>query len=207
MEGVLASMKYRLIAALAACAVLLTGCSAVPGSKEQTEETNETRSVYVSLPLPDLFVEIPETYQETSSEYYDKYYINDDASIIITEDNEAGATMTARDYSLRALTQYKDMTYSFEMIGNETVAANFLNVEVLEFSYTIAEDMPSLSSMVGFLSDGNSVFILTCKCSSENYDQHREEFLSVLRSVRIDRLSNYPTTEMTETTANFAESS
>lgn len=205
MEGVLDGMKYRLIAALAACAVLLTGCSGISGVTDKTEETQETRNVYLSLPLPDLFVEIPEDYQETSSEFYDKYYIKDDASIIITEDKEKGASMSAQEYRIDAINQYEGMTHSLEMIGSDTLTASYLNVEILEFTYTLAEDMPPLTSMVGFTSDGNSVFILTCKCPSEHYDEHRDEFLSVLQSVRIDRLSKYPTTENPETNVIFQE--
>jgi hypothetical protein len=176
-------MKHRILAVLAAAGLLLTGCGSISAKEEVTEET---MVVYQALPLPDLFVKIPEGYTETSSQFYEKYYIQDDASIIITEDNDSPNT-PIKDYSTRALVQYQDMTKTLEVTGSDVVYAGHIAVQLLEFDYTLADDGPVLSTMVGYATDGQTIYILTCKCSKEHYDQRREEFLTVMQSIRIDK--------------------
>jgi len=97
--------------------LLLTGCAASGASQETTEET---KIVYRSLPLPNLLVSIPESYAETSSEFYQKYYIRDDASIIITEDTEA-ANSDIKDYSASALLQYQKTAQRVEDVTGDLI--------------------------------------------------------------------------------------
>ena len=177
-------MKHPILAAVCALSLLLTGCSSAIPSQE--ENTTETMVVYKALPLPDLFVDIPEGYAETSSEFYEKYYIQDDASIIITEDNNAPKG-SIKDYSTRALVQYQGMTHTLEVTGSDTIYVGSMQVEILEFTYTLGEDTPALSTLVSYASDGATVYIITCKCAAENYDAHRDEFLAVVNSMRVDK--------------------
>lgn len=181
-------MKRQIVAACAACAVMLTGCSGFFDTTGE-EQTAETIVVYQALPLPDLFVSIPEGFEETSSEFYEKYYIQDDASIIITEDNQSPGT-SIKDYSTKALVQYQDMTNTLEVIGDGVVNSGSLAVQLLEFTYTLADDAPALTTMVGFASDSETMYIVTCKCAEEHYEAHREEFMTVMTSMRIDKTEN-----------------
>lgn len=174
----------QIIAVLTAGMLLLTGCAA-PGTSG-TDNTLETRVVYHALPLPNLFIELPETFQETSSEFYETYYICDDASIIITEDTETTNT-DIKAYSTRALLQYQELAASVTDVNGEQIYAGELAVEMLEFTYRLTADGDPLRAMVGFASDNKSIFIVTCKCSEANYDRFRDDFLSVLQSMRIDR--------------------
>ena len=178
-------MNYRFAALLICTALLLSGCSVLPGGKQE-ENTTETMIVYNSLPLPNLFVDIPERFTETSSQFYDKYYIHENASIIITEDKEA-AGQSAKDYSIKALTEYQNMTNSLENVTTDSLYAGTLYVQYLEFTYTVYEGDSPLSVMAGYCTDGQSMFIVTCKCGAEEYQDYRDEFLAVLGSVRIDR--------------------
>ena len=178
-------MKRRFIPLLLAALLSLTGCAA-GANGETTAETQETMIVYKALPLPDLTVNIPEGYEETSSRFYDKFYIKDDATIIITEDNEKG-DMPPRDFSVDALTQYQKLTNSLEMIGDSTTLAGDQIVQILEFTYTIEAGDQPISTMVGYSTDGRTMYIITCKCDAENYTAHREEFLTVIQSQRPDK--------------------
>lgn len=165
--------------------MLLSGCSVQPGGSQE-DNTTETMIVYKSLPLPNLFVDIPERFEETSSQYYDKYYIHNNASIIITEDTEASG-MSAKDYSTRALTEYQNMTNSLENVSTDSLNAGELYVQYLEFTYTVNAGDSPLSVMVGYATDSQSMFIVTCKCGAEEYQDYRSDFLTVLKSIRIDR--------------------
>ena len=178
-------MKARFIPLLLAAFLALTGCAAGEGG-ENTAETLESIVVYKALPLPDLTVEIPEGYEEVSSQFYEKFYKKDDATIIITEDNERGA-MSVRDFSVDALTQYQSVTHSLDMIGDEVTLAGIMTCRILEFTYTIEEGDAPISSMVGFASDGSTMYIITCKCNAENYESHRGEFKTVIQSQRPDK--------------------
>jgi hypothetical protein len=186
-------MRKHFIPLLLAAVCLLSGCAASANEQEPTE----TMVVYKALPLPDLFVDIPEGYEETSSQFYDRYYIKDDAMIIITEDNEKG-TMSPHDYSIDALTQYYKITHSLDMIHDEVVSAGNRDVQTLEFTYTLEEGGDAFSTMVGFSSDGITMYIITCKCNAANYEQHREEFLTVIRSQRSDKTGLGSATENVE---------
>ena len=178
-------MKYRLCTALTCMALMLTGCTMQPGAS-QDENTAETMIVYNSLPLPNLFVDIPERFEETSSQFYDTYYVCGNASIIITEDTEAVNT-SPKDYSTKALLEYQNMTSSLENVTTDILYAGTLYVQYLEFTYTISEDDSPLSVMVGYVTDTVSMYIITCKCGAEEYKDYRNDFLTVLGSVRIDR--------------------
>ena len=178
-------MRIRFIPLLLAVLLAMTGCAAGEGG-ENTAETLESIVVYKALPLPDLTVEIPDGYEETSSQFYEKFYKKDDATIIITEDNEGGKK-SVRDFSAEALLEYQKVTHSLDMIGDETVLAGHMTCQILEFTYTIEEGDAPISSMVGFAADGSTMYIITCKCNAENYESHRGEFKTVIQSQRPDK--------------------
>ena len=178
------SMKFYTLPLLIAFAFTLTGCTLTP--QNSNTEPTETMIVYRSLPLPDLFVDIPEGYSETSSKFYDKFYIKDDATIIITADNDNG-NMSSWDYSIDALTQYQKITHSLDVLGDEVVYANSRAVQLLEFTYTLEEGGTPMSTMAGFSSDGYTMYIVTCKCQADTYESHRDEFLTVMQSMQVDK--------------------
>lgn len=176
----------QILAILAAAALLLTGCSPA-----QTDSSNpqETVVVYKKLPLPQLSVDIPEQYTSTSTDFYEEFYVNADASIIITEDTSQGRYDSAKEYSIEALTKYQNATEELKVIGDGVVYAGSIAVYYLEFTYTMGEGENAITktTLAGFMTDARSMFIITCKCDPENYDSHREEFLSVMQSAVIIR--------------------
>ncbi len=169
----------KCLAGLAAV-LLLTGCN----ESTDTSAPEETRVVYKALPLPELYMEIPEDYTATSSEFYEEYYIKDDASIIVTQDT-GGPFESAYDYSVSALVQYQDVTEDLEVLGTELVETDSIGVQILEFTYTMGEGDNAITktSMAGYCTDSESMYIITCKSDPDTYEAHREEFLSVMRSV------------------------
>lgn len=173
-------MQYRLLAALCiGAAVLLSGCG-----KEGTQNSEAAEiPVYQALPLPVLKLDIPETFSETSSEFYEKYYICNDASIIITEDTE-GPFTSAYDYSISALRQYQETASTVEVLSQEVVIAKNCDVQVLEFRYTLGDNAEAdLTAATGFMTDGESMYIITCKSNTDTYPQYRDAFYTVMRSV------------------------
>lgn len=177
-------MKALRLCCLAAAAVFcLTGCS---GTQTPSENTQETLVVHQALPLPDLSVKIPDTFETTSSEHYEEYYICDDASIIITEDTSGAPYNSAYDYAVSALVQYEDMAHSVTDVKEDVVYSGKYAVQTLEFTYTLDQnDEYPLHSIIGYMTDSASMYIITCKSSADTFEKHREEFLSVLQSAYI----------------------
>ena len=176
-------MKYRISAVLCMVMLLLAGCSSKSG--KNTDETLETVVVYQALPLPDIFVDIPESFEETSSQFYEKYYICEDASIIVTEDKN-GPFPSAYDYSLSALEQYRSVANTLEVLSQDALTAKNCGIQMIEFNYTLGENNDTqMSTMVGFVTDGDSMYIITCKSNTSTYAEYQNAFRTVMESVML----------------------
>jgi len=164
---------------------LCAGCS-TPGQSEEPPE--ESIVVFKALPLPDLFVDIPEIYEKTSSDAYKEFYICEDASIIITEDSRQSGYASVKDYSVQALSEYQQMTSSLNLFNYETIRGVY-DVYILEFDYTLGEgdEQLRLTCMTGYLTDGKSMYIITCKSGTDTYQNYRDGFLQVMKSANIAR--------------------
>ncbi|MDE5884728.1 MAG: hypothetical protein K2H29_06605 [Oscillospiraceae bacterium] len=181
-----------LLCLLVSCVYCLSGCHALPDSSGSSEspEQQETFLTYKALPLPDLFVDVPEYYETKSSQFYQEYYVCEDASIIITEDTRESQYISNYDYAVGALQEYQNMTSSLELRSSEAITTDQqMNVQTLEFDYTIGDgdDAARLTCLVGYLTDGNSMYIITCKSNTDTYENHRGEFFSVIRSAVISK--------------------
>ncbi len=167
-------------------ALLLAMCLCCAGcSKEGTEDSSSAVEVYVALPLPDLFVEIPEHFETTSSQYYEEYYVCEDASVIITEDPN-GPYSSVEDYVTRALVKYQEIADEVILHHNEILYAGTSAVHTLEFTYSIpAEDGTSITKtcFAGFLTDTQSMYIITCKPDPDTYEKYRTDFVNIATSV------------------------
>ncbi len=174
-------MKYKLLCGLCITAMLLSGCSQI----QKNNETTETIAVYDALPLPDIKLEIPEGFQTTSSEYCEEFYVKDDASIIITEDKN-GPFDSCYDYSVSALAQYQSVATTVEVTESEMMQGKNTSVQTLEFRYTLGDNAEAdMTVLAGFATDGKSMYIITCKSNTTTYEQHKNEFASVMRSVML----------------------
>ncbi len=174
----------RLLPFLLVLLLCLTGCETAPQTPVSSQDSGITQDVYKALPLPDLYLEIPSDYTTTSSQFYEEYYVKDDASIIVTQDSSAANPESMRDYAVAALVQYENAVGKLDVHNDEMVYAGNLGVQLLEFTYAISpeEDASKLTCMIGYLSDGASVYIITCKSSADTYQNHRDDFLQVMQS-------------------------
>ncbi len=166
---------------LLGCTLAFTGCSA---DTVQEEEPAETKVVYQALPLPELYLEIPAHFGTTSSQFYEEYYICEDASIIITQDTAGAPYSSLEDYAVSAIVEYQNITTAFDLTNDEIVYAGNIGVKILEFTYTIGEGDTSISKscMAGYLTDLDSMYIITCKSDVDTYETYRQDFLDVITS-------------------------
>ncbi len=175
-------MKRFLCLLTAACLLPFAGCSF-----QKEEEPASVIDVYQALPLPDLFLNIPEGYEKTSSDMIEEYYLKDDASIIATEDPVVGCN-DLHAYAINALLEYEKVATEVSNTQDGVVQAQDTLVQTLEFDYTLGADGGlKLHCIAGYLTDGKSVYIITCKSQQDTFESHREEFMTVLSSARIDK--------------------
>ena len=169
----------------AACAAVLLAAPLLCACNAGTDkEPVQTETVYEALPLPDLFLSIPDNFQETSSKAYDVFYQDEDATIIVTQDNRQPEYTSLHDYAVSALVEYQNATSALEVIGEDTVYAGSTAVQTMEFTYTIGtgESAMTKNCLVGYLTDSTNMYIITCKSDPETYEKFRPQFLNVLQS-------------------------
>ena len=177
----------RLAALLLAGAVIFCGCQ--QSTESGTESMEEELIVYKALPLPDLNVEIPERFAATSSDFYEEYYICEDASIICTQDTEGAPYGSVYERAISALTEYEKITTELELLSHELVYAGSLAVQTLEFTYSIGEGDGSINMtcLAGYVTDSENMYIITCKANQDTYAEYRNDFMSVLTSLSLIR--------------------
>ncbi len=172
---------FKKIALLLAMAFCCCGCQEAP-----VEEVTSLAPVYQALPLPDLYVEIPETFETTSSRFYEEYYVCEDASVIITADTEGAPFTSVEDYANKALVKYQEMADSVTVHENQMLSSGTIAVQSLEFTYSIpAENGGEIvkTCLVGFLTDTDHMYIITCKSDPDTYEGFRDDFVRILTSV------------------------
>ncbi len=174
-------MMMKKLALLLAMCLCCVGCS----KKEPDEDSSSVQAVYKALPLPDLYLEIPENFQTTSSQFYEEYYVDKDASVIVTEDTEGAPYSSVEDYANNALLKYQEITTELTVLNNEILYAGTTAVHTLEFTYSVpAEDGSQISKtcLVGYLTDTQSMYIITCKSDVDTYSDFRDDFVSIVTS-------------------------
>lgn len=173
----------RITALLLAGMLCFAGCS----TQETTESVTETESpMFKALPLPDLYLEVPERFSTTSSQFYEEYYICEDASIIVTQDTSNPPYSSVENYSVTALNEYKSVTQELKFIGSEMIYAGDVAAQTMEFTYTLSNDTGSVEKtcLVGYMTNTDSMYIITCKSDADTYQEYRDDFLRVIQSAR-----------------------
>lgn len=165
----------------------LSGCSASHSDASgSVNATSEDAVIRLAVPMPNVTVEIPSSYETTFSQNFDEYYIREDASIIIAEDQVTPQRYTLDDYQSYLLDQYDAATDSMELLKIEDYTLEQAPARVIELQYSIELESGThtVSCLIGFLIAGQSVYLMTCKCQPETYETNRPEFIQVLKSLR-----------------------
>lgn len=177
----------KLIAAAAALCMAITcfvGCS---DKKDNSASSDESSIIEVMIPLemPDINISVPEDYEETSTDSNDTVYIKNDASIIVNSDVFTEAYGTTEEYVEFAIETYKTYSDEVEILSHEKTEIADADGELLEFIYSLNTENGVFSKycMVGYFSDGEKMYLVTCKADADKYEGYREEFLKVIDSV------------------------
>ncbi len=133
---------------------------------------------------------VPNDYQETSSDYIDKYYIKDNsASIIVTIDNNTIQYNNAKDYYSNAINQYKNTFDNVQEISSESsTVSDIYNAQIVEFSYQIysQNDVIDMTCYVEYILLGSSTYIVTCSAPTDKYSTYKNDFIQSINSIVIN---------------------
>lgn len=163
------------------------------GKEESSDETSNaivTDIIIVPSEMPShITFEIPPGFTETTSQYYDKYYIRNDASIIVTGETLTIGGMRLDEYTNEVKKQYESTADAYTLLGDDQITLNGeLPCRVLQFSYAIIgenvrQDMQCITAVL--LKD-DFAYIITCKSKRETAGVYHSAFLRTIESIRIE---------------------
>ncbi|MCR5305649.1 MAG: DUF1795 domain-containing protein [Oscillospiraceae bacterium] len=151
--------------------------------------TESTLPAIVPSSMPDGFtMQIPSGFTETGSQYIDRYYVRNDASIIVTGEKIIIPGEYLEDYVADVKKQYALTADEFQLVKEEPIRlADGLPCTILEFSYAIVgenarQDFRCLTAVM--LKDNHS-YIVTCKSRADTFGGYYQSFRDAVKSIRI----------------------
>ena len=175
-------------------AALIAGIVAMQSKKQKPEESSESSAAAVTeiLVVPDSITERfsfepPADFTETASKAYTKYYVLNDASIIVTGEQLVIYGESLADYAGSVKAQYEQTADNFTLYGEEDVRIGSMDCKVYEFTYDIVgEDVKqTMECCTAIFVQGGEAFIMTCKSRMENYMNYRSAFRHAIETVKI----------------------
>lgn len=205
-------LVVTLLAAVVLVVVLLGVMTLTKDQNETAEESSEvisgTEILIVPSEMPErITMQVDPAFTETKSPNYEKYYICNDASVIVTGEELMMYGQTVETYGDSVLQQYRDTADDFTLLSDETVPVNEVDCRVFEFTYAIRSDeaQQNMECTTAVLIKDEHVYLVTCKSRLENYPTYRPAFRRMIESIQIaDADAAAPALTLTETVPEAA---
>lgn len=141
--------------------------------------------------------ELPAGFTETASKFYDKYYVMNDASVIVTGDTLSDYNQDVDSYAAGVRQQYEQTADGFRLLSEETISLSGLQGRLLEFTYDIVgqEATQAMECTTAIFIKNGEVYLITCKSRQETYSGYRNAFRRMLETVAIADESDAPQAE------------
>ncbi len=191
-------MSNKLLTALLVALIVAFGMGVLmlilPRTAKEQEESSEesslanTELLVVAADMPEgISIQVPDEFTETASQYYKKYYVKDDASIIISGEKMEFSYAEVDSYTESVVMQYQEAVDEFELISDESITVSGSHARLLEFTYAIvgSESRQDLECTTAIMMKGDRVYLVTCKSNRENYDKYREKFRMIMNSIQL----------------------
>lgn len=172
------------ILTLAAVSALILSCMSGCGDKKnESAAESSIPEIMIPLEMPDIDISIPEDYEETSTESNSTVYIKNDASIIVNSDVFTDDYKTLDEYVEHAIDTYQTYSDSIDILSR----SEYGDGQLLEFIYSLNTEngMFSKYCMTAYFTDGDLVYLVTCKADTDTYKNYHDQFLSVVDSVKL----------------------
>lgn len=189
-------MKQKMIILITAMFVLIVVIAAISAYSWQHRDTaeesfdapQETTIVIVPSEMPDrIMLDIPVGFTETTSSYYDKYYVQDDASIIVTGEPLAVYGQDVKSYGETVKAQYQQAVEDFNLVTEEIVNISGVDCAVYEFTYVLSspDTVQQMQCITAVAIKDDRVYLVTCKSRFENFMYYQQPFRDMLKTIRI----------------------
>lgn len=211
-------MKKLLTALLVALAVVLLMAVIMlffpRGGRDSADESSaedslaSTEMLVIPSDMPEgITMKMPEGFSETSSQYYKKYYVKDDASVIITGEDLTFKINQIDPYTKSVIEQYKESVDEFELLEDEVITVSGTRAHLLEFSYAIVgedarQDFKCTTAVMIY---DEQAYLVTCKCHAENYQNYREVFRMAMSTIQLTGTAKETDVQVQEITEPAAE--
>ncbi|MCR4760412.1 MAG: hypothetical protein K5705_09130 [Oscillospiraceae bacterium] len=182
-------MMFSVILAI----IVLAAITHRNGSLTDTAESSESSlpafsEIIVPSSMPaNISISVPAGFTETSSEHYDKYYIKDDASIIITGEELLYGQDDVNAYTDNVLAQYRKTADRFMLLSDEKIKISSQSARLLEFSYAIIapDKEQELRCLTAVVTKDNYAYLFTCKSHADTFSIYSNHFRKMLESIEI----------------------
>lgn len=198
-------MSKRILVVLIAVlgvVVLIAGLNGLQNrnQEESSEEVSGmvTEVIIVPSEMPDrISLELPPGFEEKHSEAYDKYFVRDDASVIVTGEKMTIKGIRLDEYTASVKKQYEQTADNYTLIQEQTLSlSGGTQGTLLEFVYSIIgtdvrQDMQCVTAVI--VKDDRS-YIVTCKSKKETFSVYRASFLRMIEHITIADADSEETT-------------
>ncbi|MCQ2416813.1 MAG: hypothetical protein MJ071_03260 [Oscillospiraceae bacterium] len=185
-----------LLIAIGAVIVFMAGATAFsqhkkahqPEESQASEESYSDEMIVIPSKLPEgIELEIPTGFTETSSSFYDCYYVKEDASIIITGEESSIYNITTEEYADLVKQQYMDTTEQFQLVSEETFPCSGTECKLFRFTYAIvgAETTKQMECLSAVAVKDNFIYLVTCKSSHDTFSGYLNVFRQMLSTMKI----------------------
>lgn len=161
---------------------LVTSC------KEINNSIVSSVSLKDGITIDNFSIDVPKDYEETSSQYIDKYFVKDSsASIIVTQDVNGSQYNDINQYYQNTVIQYQNTFDEFTETSVQDVTVGIYHAKLSEFTYKIVSDTQTveMSCYVEYILASNYIYIVTCSAPTSSYQSYREDFVQSVNSVNI----------------------
>ena len=189
-------MPQKLLIAFVAVVVLIVmiaGISSVSrkndgAAEESSDIVDSTQTIIVPSEMPErISMEIPAGFTETASSYYDKYYVLNDASVIVTGEPLNMNSQDTKSYGEIVKSQYQQSVDDFVLLAEEETVVADVTCCLYEFTYAIksADAVQEMQCITAVAIKDGQVYIVTCKSHRDSFMNYQQSFRTMIESIRI----------------------
>jgi len=185
LTAMIAAAVVLLMVGVLAAAVRKNNGKSENSSAESSEELSEIIVIPSEMP-GNISVPIPAGFTETSSPYYDKYFVMNDASIIVTGEELTIHGQSVKEYAAGVQKQYEKTADEFALLSSTEMKSG-APCWVLEFTYAlVGEDArQDFQCVTAVLVKDDYAYIVTCKSKKETFDRYRSAYLSMIERISV----------------------
>ncbi len=189
--------------------VCLSGCNIKllekpdESSTETTAPADESSIMIIPSTYPEeVTINIPTGFSERSSQYCNKFYARDDATILVDKEPQIIQGIRLDEYKENAKKIYQETAVNYTLLSESEEVINSRPAFLLEFTYDIPaeERTQTMHALVVLFMIDNNAYAVTCKSFDEHFIGYRNVFNMALASIKIAEPSETTTVDVTATT-------